>query len=86
MTLANKVANALGLSAMPEPADAALSTRQDLDASPALIESGPNRFEGRKLGILVSDGTDAFLLQALQNAITKGRRVLRANRPESQWL
>ena len=46
---------------MPKPADAAVPTRQDLDPSPALsiVQNGPKRFEGRKLGILVSDGTDA---------------------------
>ena len=73
-TLANKVAGALGLKKMPNPADAAMPTRQDLDPSPALsiIENGPERFEGRKLGILVSDGTDAGLLKALKGALDKG--------------
>src|SRR5450631_3723955 len=71
-TLANKVTAALGLSKMPKPADAAMPT-QDLDASPALsiVEKGPQRFEGRKLGILVSDGTDAALLKALKGALDK---------------
>ena len=52
---------------MPKPADAAMPTRQDLEPSPVLsiIENGPQRFEGRKLGILVTDGTDAALLKAL---------------------
>jgi catalase len=59
-TLANNVAGKLGLQKMPKPADAAVPTRQDLDPSPALsiVENGPERFEGRKLGILVSDGSD----------------------------
>lgn len=72
-TLANKVAGKLGLQKMPQPADAAVPTRQDLDPSPALgiVENGPARFEGRKLGILVSDGTDARLLDALKGALTK---------------
>jgi catalase len=71
--LANKVAAKLGLQKMPKPADAAVSTRQDLDPSPALsiVENGPNRFEGRKLGILVSDGSDAVLLKALKSALDK---------------
>ena len=70
--LASEVARALGLKAMPKPADAALPTRQDLDASPALsiVENGPQRFEGRKLGILVTDGTDAALLKALKASLT----------------
>ena len=72
-TLANKVAGALGLKKMPKPADAAMPTRQDLDPSPALsiVEKGPQRFEGRKLGILVSDGSDAGLLKALKVALDK---------------
>jgi catalase len=72
-TLANKVGEALGLKTMPKPADAAMSTRQDLEASPALsiVEKGPQRFEGRKLGILVTDGTDAATLKALKAALDK---------------
>ncbi|MBN8989461.1 MAG: catalase [Rhizobiales bacterium] len=71
--LAAKVGEALGLKAMPKPADAAVPTRQDLDPSPALgiVGKGPQRFEGRKLGILITDGTDAPLLKALQAAVTK---------------
>jgi catalase len=72
-TLANIVAGKLGLQKMPKPADAAVPTRQDLDPSPALsiVENGPARFEGRKLGILVSDGSDADLLKALKGALDK---------------
>ena len=72
-TLASKVGAALGLKTMPKPAGAAMPTRQDLEESPALsiIENGPQRFEGRKLGILVTDGTDAAILKALKAALTK---------------
>ena len=71
--LANKVAQGLGLKKLPNPAEAAMPTREDLKPSPALsiIKNGPKRFEGRKLGILVTDGTDAALLKALQAAINK---------------
>ena len=72
-TLANKVAGKLGLQKMPKPANAAVPTRQDLDPSSALsiVENGPKRFEGRKLGILVSSGSDAGLLKALKGALAK---------------
>ena len=72
-TLANQVGNALGLKAMPKPADAAMPTRQDLEASPKLsiVDNGPQRFEGRKLGILATDGTDAGLLKAVKAALDK---------------
>ncbi|MET0877459.1 MAG: catalase [Tardiphaga sp.] len=71
--LANKVASMLGIKTMPKPADAAMPTRQDLPESAALsiVMKGPERFEGRKLGIVVTDGTDATLLAALQAAIAK---------------
>ena len=71
--LAAKVAEKLGLQKMPKPADAAVATRQDLEASPALsiVSNGPQRFEGRKLGILVTDGVDAKLLSALKAAVIK---------------
>ena len=71
--LANKVGEALGVKAMPKPADAAIATRQDLAAAPSLsiLANGPERFEGRKLGILVTDGTDAALLKALTGGLVK---------------
>jgi catalase len=72
-TLAKMVGEALGLKKMPGAADAAIPTRQDIKPSPALsiIEKGPQRFEGRKLGILVTDGSDAALLKGLQTALKK---------------
>jgi catalase len=72
-TLAAKVSTALGLKKMPKPADAAMPTRQDLEPSPVLsiVEKGPNRFEGRKLGIMVTEGADAVLLKALKSALSE---------------
>lgn len=69
---------------MPKPADAAVPCRQDLEPSPALsiVERGPKRFEGRKLGILVSDGVDAGLLQGLTTAITKEKAVFELIAPK----
>ncbi|KAA0689113.1 catalase [Neorhizobium sp. P12A] len=70
-TLATTVAQKLGFQQMPNPAEAAMPTRQDLEPSPALsiVERGPKRFEGRKLGILVTDGVDARLLKELADAV-----------------
>ncbi len=70
-TLATTVAQKLGMKKMPDPADAAMPIRQDLEPSPALsiVERGPKRFEGRKLGILVTDGVDAGLLKGLMKAV-----------------
>jgi catalase len=74
-TLATTVARKLGLKTMPKPADAAMPTRQDLDESPALsiVLRGPKRFEGRKLGILVTDGVDAALVKAAVAAVIKAK-------------
>jgi catalase len=71
--LASKVASMLGIRELPAAADAAQPTKQDLAESAALsiVMKGPERFEGRKLGIVVTDGTDAKLLAALQAAIVK---------------
>jgi catalase len=95
-TLARKVGAALGFKAMPKPADAAMPTRQDLEESPSLsiVGKGPQHFEGRKLGILVSDGTDAGILKALKTALTKAGATFEviapkiggANASDGSWI
>jgi catalase len=69
--LALTVADKLGITDMPKAADAAVTPRKDLEPSPALsiIENGPESFEGRKVGVLVSNGVDAALFTSLQAAI-----------------
>jgi catalase len=71
--LAGEVGDALGLKTLPKAAEAAMPTRQDLEAAPTLglVGKGPQRFEGRKLGILVTDGTDAAILKTLKAALAK---------------
>lgn len=83
-TLASTVAAKLGLKTMPKPAEAAMETRQDLEPSPALsiVLNGPKRFEGRKLGILVTDGVDAALLKALVAAVTKEKATVEIIAPK----
>ncbi len=83
-TLATTVAQKLGFKSMPKAADAAMPTRQDLEPSPALsiVERGPKRFEGRKLGILITDGVDAKLLKGLTDAIVKEKAVLELIAPK----
>ncbi len=83
-TLATTVAQKLGFQSMPKPADAMMPTRQDLEASPALsiVERGPKRFEGRKLGILVADGVDAKLLKAVTKAVVAEKAVVELIAPK----
>ena len=83
-TLASTVAQKLGFQSMPKPAEAAVPTRQDLEPSPALsiVNRGPQRFEGRKLGILITDGVDAKLLQGLTEAVTAEKAVFELIAPK----
>ena len=71
---------------MPKPADAAVEPRDDLRPSPALsiIENGPDSFEGRKVGVLVSDGADAALLKKLQAAIEKEGAAMEVDRAQGR--
>ena len=81
--LARKVADGLRLRPLPDPAPAAVPTRQDLAASPALsiLRNGPDSFAGRKVGALVTDGVDAGLLAALRNGLETEGAVLKLVAP-----
>ncbi|CAN5222534.1 catalase [soil metagenome] len=66
--LAQAVATGLGIDKLPNAAPAAVSPRKDLKPSPALsiLKNPPPSFEGRKVGVLVSEGADASFLKALK--------------------
>jgi catalase len=83
-TLATTVAQKLGFQSMPNPADAAMPTRQDLEPSPALsiVERGPKRFEGRKLGIFITDGVDVALLKGLADAVVNEKATFELIAPK----
>ncbi len=68
--LAQQVASGLGLRQLPDQAPAARKPRTDLAESPALSiqVNGPQNFAGRKIGVLVTDGADAKLLDGLKAA------------------
>lgn len=68
--LAASVADGLGLD-LPDAAEPALAPITDLPVSDALsiIKNGPDSFAGRRLGILVADGSDAETVKALQDAM-----------------
>jgi catalase len=74
--LAKTVATGLRLESMPE-AHAAARPTIDLPTSAALsiVNNGPNTIEGRKIGILIADGTSADLLNATVMAITDAKAV-----------
>ncbi|GBQ67924.1 catalase [Ameyamaea chiangmaiensis NBRC 103196] len=68
--LAKAVATGLGLETLPEPTIPASPVVEGLSASPALsiVKNGPKSFEGRKIGVLLSDGFDPAVLAALCKA------------------
>ena len=82
--LAQTVADGLGLAKLPHPAKAAQPTRQDLGQSPALsiVQRGPQSFAGRKLGVLLTDGADAGIFDALTKAVAKADAVLEVVAPK----
>jgi catalase len=75
--LAQTVATGLGLKALPAPAKASVETRTDLPPSDALsiAKTAKGLFEGRKLGILVTDGAEAAIVTALIDAVTAAKAV-----------
>jgi len=75
--LATVVATGLGLKTMPAPAKAAVETRTDLLPSDLLsiAKTAKGSFEGRKLGILVTDGAEAAIVTALIDAVTTAKAV-----------
>jgi catalase len=69
-SLAERVANGLAMSPMP-PAPAAAMPVKDLPPSPALqlIGKAKDTLEGRVIGILINEGSDAALIAALKKAV-----------------
>jgi catalase len=65
--LAQQVADLLGLEQLPPKTEPAVEPRTDLPESPALsiVLNGPETFAGRKLGVLVSDGAEASVIEQL---------------------
>jgi catalase len=68
--LATHVADGLGFEKLPRALPAARKAKEDLPASGALsiIGNAPGTFAGRKIGVLVSDSTDAGLVADLRAA------------------
>jgi catalase len=71
--LADRVAKGLGLHEKVHPAQPAKEPRMDLKPSKALsiVQNGPKSFAGRKVGVLVTDGTDRELFDALKSEVEK---------------
>jgi len=82
--LAKKVVTGLRLPVTPDRAKPAAPVNMSLKPSPALsiMLNSPNTFTGRKLGILLTDGADAKLFNALKTAVRKSKALLEIIAPE----
>lgn len=71
-SLAQRVATGLGMKKLPDPFPTD-TPAEDMPASPALqiIGKMKDTLEGRAVGVLVADGSDAALVNAITAAITK---------------
>jgi catalase len=68
--LVEEIAEGLGLTELPPATEPAVATRQDLKPSPSLsiLQNGPDNFQGRRLGVLASEGADSTMLDTLEKA------------------
>lgn len=76
--LAREVATGLGLKGMPKAAQTLQPAKENLKKSPALsiILNGPKSFAGRKLGILVTNGANGRIFNALSKAVEKEKATI----------
>jgi catalase len=76
--LAQRVSNGLGLDQVPKAAPAAQPAKKNIKPSPALslIAKHKATLEGRRIGCLVGDGTDAALVAALREAVENANAEL----------
>ena len=70
--LAQAVAKGLGVTDLPDAAKPARKPITDLPASDALsiLKNGPESFAGRKLGLYITDGADAGLVNEIEAEFT----------------
>jgi catalase len=71
--IAERVGKGLGLQEDIQPAPTAVEARTDLEPSPALsiLAKAKETLEGRKIGCLIADGTDAHLITSLKTGAEK---------------
>jgi catalase len=76
--LGQKVAQGLRLKSLPKPADLPIPMNVKLKKSPALsmILNAPKTFQGRKLGLFITDGADAKIFNYIKQAVTDAGGLL----------
>jgi catalase len=82
-SLAQRVADGLGLAQLPPPAATAVPARE-MQPSPALgiIGKMKHTLEGRSIGILVDDGSDAKLVAALKRGAERAKASVKIVAPK----
>ncbi len=82
-SLAERVADGLGLDTLPPPADAAMEPI-DMPAAPEVRIIGRMRdtLKGRAVGILIDEGTDAAALKALRKAAESAGAMVKIVAPK----
>lgn len=82
--LAANVADKLGLAEVPEPHEPAREPIGDLPVSDALsiLKNAPGSFKGRKLGIVMTDGLEDAVLEALSDAAEAAGAVVERVAPK----
>jgi catalase len=82
-TLARRVGSGLGMHNVPE-APATAVVVQELPPSPALqlIGNMKDTLEGRVIGILIADGSDAASIEAVQNAVIRAGAAVKFVAPK----
>lgn len=73
MKIAERIARGLGLDGPIHPVPTSIKARQDLAPSPALsiLAKARKTLEGRKIGCLVADGTEADVVSSIKEAAIK---------------
>lgn len=82
--LAKQVAADLGIDKLPQAIKPQKAVITDLKKSPALsiLLNGPKHFNGRKLGVLVTDDANAEIISALQKAIKAEKATMEIIAPK----
>ncbi|ATG38272.1 catalase [Phaeobacter piscinae] len=82
--LAESVAKGLGVSDLPDAAKPARKPITDLPASDALsiLKNGPESFAGRKLGLFITDGADAGLVNEIEAEFTRAGAMVAIVAPQ----
>jgi catalase len=84
MAIARRVADGLGMASKIVKAPTVVAAREDLPESPALsiLKKAPKSLEGKLIGCLVADGSDANIVSSLKKAAAKQNAQVKVIAPK----